>query len=132
VNEAIALGVPVLVSENCGARDLLVRSGVNGYMVEPDNAEGLAYLMGLLANDEREWRRLAANAQEFRALADTAYFVAGVMELLNPRDGRRARRPAPAYVAPIDRPPGGHPTPIALGSRESGKDLELPPRPPNR
>ena len=131
VNEAIALGVPVLVSENCGARDLLVRSGVNGYMVEPDNADGLAYLMGLFANDEREWRRMAANAQEFRALADTAYFVAGVKELLDPLDGRRTGGPAPAYVAPIDRPPD-HPSLTVSGSRDSGEHLELPPSAPNR
>ena len=82
VNEAIALGVPVLVSENCGARDLLVRSGVNGYTIEPDNAEGLAFFMGLLARDEAEWRRLAENARQFQAMADTAYFVAGIEELL--------------------------------------------------
>jgi L-malate glycosyltransferase len=91
VNEAIALGVPVLVSENCGARDLLVRSGVNGYTIEPDNAEGLAFWMGLLARDEVEWRRLAENARQFRPIADTAYFVAGVEKLLSLLDERLAK-----------------------------------------
>ncbi|HUJ98522.1 MAG TPA: glycosyltransferase family 4 protein [Stellaceae bacterium] len=82
VNEAIALGVPVLVSENCGARDLLVRSGVDGYVIEPDNAPGLARFMERLARDEAEWQRLSANTRRFRTAADTAAFVAGVEELL--------------------------------------------------
>jgi L-malate glycosyltransferase len=82
VNEAIALGVPVLVAENCGARDLLVRSGVDGYVIEPDNAQGLALFMERLARDEAEWQRLSANTRLFRPAADTAAFVAGVEELL--------------------------------------------------
>lgn len=82
VNEALALGVPVLVAENCGARDLLVRSGVNGYVIEPDNAQGLAVFMQRLARDEAEWQRLSANTKLFRSAADTAAFIAGVEELL--------------------------------------------------
>ncbi len=88
VNEAIALGVPVLISENCGARDLLVRNAVNGYVVEPDNAEGLARAMARIAGDEGEWRRLCINTQRFRAAADTTAFVAGVEELLRRLDRR--------------------------------------------
>ena len=94
VNEAIALGVPVLVAENFGARDLLVRNAVNGYVIEPDNVEGLAHLMAELAGNEAEWRRLAENTRSFRPLADTAAFVAGVEELLYRLDRRRRRRGA--------------------------------------
>lgn len=98
VNEAIALGVPVIVSENCGARDLLVRQSVNGYLIEPDNIEGLAHLMGLLDRDAAEWARLASNSQSFRVLADTESFVKSVqdvIEALSPRARRRAS-PQPA------------------------------------
>ena len=94
VNEAIALGVPLLIAENCGARDLLVRSGINGYMIEPDNAEGLAYFMDLFARDEGAWQRLARNTRRFRATADTSYFVAGVAEVLRRLNARQAERPA--------------------------------------
>src|SRR5262249_42831205 len=52
VLEAIAMRVPVLVSQACGARDELVRTGVNGFVFEPDNPEGLAWFMSVLANDE--------------------------------------------------------------------------------
>lgn len=78
VNEALAMGVPVLVSDNCGARDLLVRNSVNGYVFEPDNADGLAYFMELLDRNEAEWTRLALGTRQFLRAADAPFFVAAV------------------------------------------------------
>jgi L-malate glycosyltransferase len=78
INEAIAMGVPVLVSDNCGARDLLVRTGVNGYVFEPDAATGLAYLMARLERDPEEWTQLARGNRQFTGFADTKMFVAAV------------------------------------------------------
>jgi glycosyltransferase involved in cell wall biosynthesis len=94
INEAIALGVPVIVSTNCGARDLLVRTGINGYVVEPDNIEGLARFMALLDRDAAEWRRLALNTRRFREAADAGVFVHGVEQVLAAL-GHPARRPKP-------------------------------------
>jgi glycosyltransferase involved in cell wall biosynthesis len=81
VNEALAMGVPVLVSDNAGARDVLVRTAVNGYVFEPDNAAGLAQLMLRLAADEIEWRRLSEGAVAAAPAGDVARFVEGVVEL---------------------------------------------------
>ena len=89
INEAIALGVPVLVSDNCGARDLLVRTGVNGYMFEPDNAVGLAHLMYRLDHDAEEWARLADGNRQFTDLADTKLFVTAVERSIESLSGRR-------------------------------------------
>ena len=90
VNEALAVGIPVIVSDNCGARDLLVRQAVNGYVIEPDNIEGLARLMQLLDRDAEEWTRLARNSGRFRALADTAQFARGVEEIIRALPARRS------------------------------------------
>lgn len=79
VNEAVALGVPVLLSDNCGARDVLVRTGVNGYVFEPDSPAGLAHFMTLLDRDPAEWARLARKCRLFETAADTATF-AGTVE----------------------------------------------------
>ena len=90
VNEAIALGVPVICSHNCGASDLIVKSAVSGYVVEPDNIEGMAHFMALLDRDAEEWRRLARNTRQFRAGADVGTFVAAVgriMAMLDPASG---------------------------------------------
>jgi L-malate glycosyltransferase len=82
VAEALALSIPVIVSPNCGARDELVRSGVNGFLVEPDNARGLAHFMDSVASDENTWRMLSAGASEMAELADVSRFVSGCDELL--------------------------------------------------
>jgi len=37
VNEAMASGLPVLVSSVCGCAETLVRTGVNGYIIDPDD-----------------------------------------------------------------------------------------------
>jgi L-malate glycosyltransferase len=84
VNEALAMGVPILLSDNCGARDLLVRSGINGYVFEPDNVQGLAYFMGLLDRDEAEWERLAHGTRRFLGSADAGFFVTAVERALEP------------------------------------------------
>jgi L-malate glycosyltransferase len=90
INEAVAMGVPVLVSDNCGARDLLVRTGVNGYVFEPDNAVGLAYLMDRLDRDAEEWARLALGNRQFTDLADTKLFVSAVEQCIKSLEHRGA------------------------------------------
>jgi glycosyltransferase involved in cell wall biosynthesis len=49
VNEAMASGLPVLVSNRCGCAADLVQDGVNGYTFDPYNIEQLAHLMFKLA-----------------------------------------------------------------------------------
>jgi glycosyltransferase involved in cell wall biosynthesis len=83
VNEAVALGLPILCSDNVGARDTLVRTGLNGFVFEPGNDEGLAHLMHLVSEDEALWRRLAVGSRRLAPLGDVAQFVRGVSDLLN-------------------------------------------------
>lgn len=42
VNEAMASGLPVLVSHRCGCAPELVHEGINGYMLDPVDETGLA------------------------------------------------------------------------------------------
>jgi len=51
VNEAMACGLPVLVSEVCGCAGSLVLSGVNGFTFHPRDVQGLAALMRRLARE---------------------------------------------------------------------------------
>jgi L-malate glycosyltransferase len=90
INEAVAMGVPLLVSDNCGARDLLVRAGINGYHFEPDNATGLAYFMNLLDRDADEWARLARGNRQFEAMADIRQFATAVDAVINSLSPQRA------------------------------------------
>jgi len=45
VNEAMASGLPVLVSNRCGCAADLVQEGVNGFTFDPYNVEQLAQFM---------------------------------------------------------------------------------------
>ncbi len=82
VNEAIAMGLPVLCGETVGARDSLVQNAINGYSIETDNPEGLARLMLHLSSNEAEWRRLAEGSLALAPMADTVRFAEGVSRLI--------------------------------------------------
>jgi len=49
VNEAMASGLPVLVSSRCGCAADLVTEGQNGYLFDPDSGDQLGLLMGRLS-----------------------------------------------------------------------------------
>lgn len=51
VNEAMAAGLPVLVSHRCGCVPELVQNGVNGYICDPLDIEDLARLLGVMSSD---------------------------------------------------------------------------------
>jgi len=50
VNEAMAAGLPVIVSDRCGCAPVLVREGVNGHSFPADNVDALAGAMRDIAS----------------------------------------------------------------------------------
>jgi glycosyltransferase involved in cell wall biosynthesis len=81
VIEAQALGVPALVSTVAGAADVMIDSGVNGFVIGPDRPEAWAALMALLSEDRILWSRFASAAYASRTRGDVSQFVAGVKRL---------------------------------------------------
>ena len=82
VNEALAFSLPILATDQVGARDLLIRTGVNGYVYEAGNVEGLARLMVSVSQEEVEWRRLTEGSRKIRYEADVARFADAVERLI--------------------------------------------------
>ena len=82
VPEAMALGLPLILSDNCGARDVLLQSGVNGYIVEPDNPQGMANYMQWLSEDEPLWRSMCLASRELADRADASRFAEAVDSLI--------------------------------------------------
>lgn len=82
IPEALSMGVPVIVSDKCGARDFLVRTGVNGFVVEPDNPIGMAMFMQMLADDEVLWTSMCRAACTFSEKADAQRFAESVISLV--------------------------------------------------
>jgi len=80
--EAIAMGVPVIVSENCGVRDSFVREGVNGFVVEANDAACIGSLLTLIGSDEARWRAMAAANADFAEQGDAGRFAESVEALV--------------------------------------------------
>ena len=51
VNEAMAAGLPVIVSERCGCVPDLIRPGVNGFSFDPEDADALASHLQTVSED---------------------------------------------------------------------------------
>jgi len=90
--EAQAVGLPVILSDVCGACDELVRSGVNGFIFKPDDPHGLAFFMTAVSEREDLWRALCEQAQRFAPLGDVARFNQGVEALIQPRKTETEQR----------------------------------------
>lgn len=67
VNEAMAAGLPVVVSTRCGCALDLVFPGVNGLLIEPGDVAGLARAMATLDGDEATCRRMGEEGQRIIA-----------------------------------------------------------------
>ncbi len=79
VNEAMACGLPVLVSEQCGCAESLVRNGVNGWTFSPHRPEELAERMQRMAGlPDDEYRKMASASEEIIRAWGLEQFVQGV------------------------------------------------------
>lgn len=84
VNEAVALGLPVIVSAQAGASDLLVRNLVNGYQVQPDDQATIVEAMCAVASDETRWAQMSAQSLIVAERGDVARFADAVELMFQP------------------------------------------------
>jgi L-malate glycosyltransferase len=78
VNEALALGLPVIASEAPGARDVLVRNLVNGFVTESDSVEGIARALQQIGSGEADWQAMCEASRRRAPLGDVAIFAEAV------------------------------------------------------
>jgi glycosyltransferase involved in cell wall biosynthesis len=88
--EAQAMSLPCIVSTAVGARDHLIRSGVNGFIVEPENARGAAFFMKLLDEDTDLQASMRQAVEESAWRGDVTEFSKAVIHVTGPRDARPA------------------------------------------
>ena len=80
--EAMAAGLPVVILDGRGNRDLIVQ-GRNGYMLYEQNAEQFADRILEIWNDQQKYQEMSAYAQEFAKQYDIKPYVDKLLTLYN-------------------------------------------------
>ncbi len=89
VNEALAFGLPVIVSRQVGSRDALVRDGENGWVVDSESIDGIAGSLLATSADPTAWERMAAESLAKAWLGDTERLADAVESMV----GSMGRQP---------------------------------------
>ena len=83
VNEAMASGLPVLVSNSCGCAADLVKEGENGWAFDPLDVEELARLMVKISSSEEGRSAMGRRSREIIAEWGPDRFAKGVVDAVN-------------------------------------------------
>ena len=93
VNEALAAGTPVIVSDRCGCAPDLVFPGENGFAFSPTRPDELAALMEKVASMPEEQRRaMGRRGQEIVSKYSLENWVKNFLELVERVRARRGAR----------------------------------------
>ena len=83
VNEAMAAGLSVLVSNRCGCFEDLVVEGVNGFGFDPENHQQLTNLMLKVSSGAVDLERMGQAALDHIQRFSPDYFAEGLMQAVN-------------------------------------------------
>jgi glycosyltransferase involved in cell wall biosynthesis len=100
INEALAVGLPVIVSHQVGSRDVLVRNLVNGFTIAHNDGAALCAAMLELGGDEPAWQAMVAGSHARAWLGDTERFADAAEVLFDPSAEAAASRTR-AYLAEL-------------------------------
>ncbi|MES1024422.1 glycosyltransferase [Gloeocapsa sp. BRSZ] len=82
VNEAMAAGLPVLVSEKCGCFEDLVVEGVNGFGFDPENIQQLTDLMLKITSKNVDIDKIGDSALKHIQQFSPEYFAKGLVQAI--------------------------------------------------
>ncbi len=80
VNEAMAAGLPVLVSNRCGCFEDLVIEGVNGFGFDPTNQQALTQLMLKMSSGQIDLAQMGEASLQHIQKYSPDYFAQGLMQ----------------------------------------------------
>jgi glycosyltransferase involved in cell wall biosynthesis len=92
VNEAMASGLPVLVSSRCGCADNLVQDGMNGYTFDPFFTNCIAEGMRTLVAREKDLAAWGKNSQAIVAGWSPSRFAGGMIQAVSQATRSRPTR----------------------------------------
>jgi len=82
INEAMAVGLPVVVTDRCGSIGDIVLDGDNAFIYPAGDADALAKIMDRLVDDDALRARMGERSRQIIATWDYRRGVAGVKEML--------------------------------------------------
>ena len=83
VNEAMAAGLPVLVSKECGCSQTLVNEGINGWTFNPAHAVEISGAIGKLDNlTQEQWDKMSLASTSIIKDWGLSRFTKGVLDAL--------------------------------------------------
>jgi glycosyltransferase involved in cell wall biosynthesis len=100
VNEALSVGVPAIVSDRCGAADL-IRNGVNGYVFRSDDVRDLETSLRTFLDGRADWARFRTGATAVGASLSADVAAAYLLRCMQHMLGLRPDRPSPPWLASL-------------------------------
>jgi 1,2-diacylglycerol 3-alpha-glucosyltransferase len=82
VNEAMACGIPVIVSDRCGCAADLVRDGVNGFIFSPSDPDRLTEIMVEFGSGSIDLDAMGSKAQEIISTWSLKRYVESLQSVL--------------------------------------------------
>jgi 1,2-diacylglycerol 3-alpha-glucosyltransferase len=78
VNEAMASGLPILLSSKCGCAEDLLQDGQNGFLFDPFNIQDMADKMFLLASDDNNLIQMSQQSLKIISNFTPEHFAEGL------------------------------------------------------
>jgi len=106
VNEAMASGLPVLVSNRCGCASDLVEENANGFLFDPEDTDAIATLMARISSGSADLVKMGDRSRERIGAFNPGEFALGTAQhidflrgTLGEFERRRPKVSWPAYIA---------------------------------
>ena len=96
VNEALSVGIPVIVSDRCGASDL-IQNGQNGYVFRSEDADDLRAAIRSFLSSRWEWGGFRARSAEVGDKISAEEVAPYLLDCLKHMTGALDQRPTPPW-----------------------------------
>lgn len=97
VNEALSVGTPVIISDRCGAADL-IRDGENGFIFRTGDAASLELCLRNFLAAPSEWARWRRTAARIGGAISTEGIAPYLVECLQRAASGRGEKPVPPWI----------------------------------
>jgi glycosyltransferase involved in cell wall biosynthesis len=94
VNEAMASGLPVIISEECGCVPELVHTGENGFAIDPKNEQALTNILHGFSSGKYEVAEMGAASRRIVAKLNTDAFGKGMLQAITTAKANGKSKPS--------------------------------------